>query len=216
MRVRPETKARTRGEILKAARRLFAERGFARASTRELSRSAGIAAGTLFNYFPTKESLALELLGESIERGLATWHARRRSGASLVEELFDHVACGLAELEPYRASLGEILETALSPFRSLPAVPGGERFRLRHLETVDALLREHGHSEGVGPVSMHLYWTLYLGVLAYWSADGSPHQEDTLGVLDQALGMFAGSLVLDGTEDRTHEEAGGEEPPRIG
>jgi Tetracyclin repressor-like, C-terminal domain len=41
---------------------------------------------------------------------------------------------------------------------------------------------------------MQLYWTLYLGVLAYWAADASPNQEDTLALLDQSLKLFVASL----------------------
>ena len=39
-----------------------------------------------------------------------------------------------------------------------------------------------------------LYWTLYTGVLAFWACDASPHQEDTLAVLDHYLRAFVGSL----------------------
>ena len=39
-------------------------------------------------------------------------------------------------------------------------------------------------------MAMHLYWTLYLGVLAFWSRDESPNQEETLVILDQSLRLF--------------------------
>jgi len=41
---------------------------------------------------------------------------------------------------------------------------------------------------------MQLYWTLYLGVIAYWAADDSPNQEDTLALLDQSTKLFAGLI----------------------
>jgi len=43
--------------IMDAALRLFTERGFHGTSTAEISKEAGVATGTLFNYFPTKEDL---------------------------------------------------------------------------------------------------------------------------------------------------------------
>jgi hypothetical protein len=43
-------------------------------------------------------------------------------------------------------------------------------------------------------VTVQLYWTLYLGVLAYWAADESPGQEDSLTLLDQSLKLFVASL----------------------
>src|SRR5688500_250807 len=115
MRVTSQTKLETRRRILDAGRRLFAARGFEQSSTRELSTAAGIAAGTLFNYFATKEALALALVGEAFERAEAKFLAERRAGAVLDEELFAKIASELRELEPCRAWLGEVIESALSP-----------------------------------------------------------------------------------------------------
>lgn len=43
--------------IMEAALKLFTERGFHGTSTSEISKEAGVATGTLFNYFPTKVDL---------------------------------------------------------------------------------------------------------------------------------------------------------------
>ena len=43
-------------------------------------------------------------------------------------------------------------------------------------------------------MTMHLYWTLYLGVLTFWSSDNSPNQEDSLAVLDHSLKAFVATL----------------------
>jgi AcrR family transcriptional regulator len=53
-----------RNAILDAATRLFAERGLAAAPTSEISRRAGIAEGTLFTYFGTKDDLINSLYRE--------------------------------------------------------------------------------------------------------------------------------------------------------
>lgn len=42
---------------MEAALKLFTERGFHGTSTSEISKEAGVATGTLFNYFPTKVDL---------------------------------------------------------------------------------------------------------------------------------------------------------------
>ena len=46
-----------RNAILEAATRLFAERGLSAAPTSEISNWAGVAEGTLFTYFRTKDDL---------------------------------------------------------------------------------------------------------------------------------------------------------------
>ena len=54
--------------IMEAALKLFTERGFHGTSTAQISKEAGVATGTLFNYFPTKEdlinSLYIEVKGQ--------------------------------------------------------------------------------------------------------------------------------------------------------
>jgi AcrR family transcriptional regulator len=53
-----------RNAILEAATRLFAERGLAASPTSEISRQAGVAEGTLFTYFETKDDLINALYWE--------------------------------------------------------------------------------------------------------------------------------------------------------
>jgi AcrR family transcriptional regulator len=50
---RPERRA----AIIKAVRRLFAEKGFHGTTTRELAEAAGVSEALLFKHFPTKEAL---------------------------------------------------------------------------------------------------------------------------------------------------------------
>jgi len=50
--------------IMEAALKLFTERGFHGTSTAQISKEAGVATGTLFNYFPTKEDLINSLYVE--------------------------------------------------------------------------------------------------------------------------------------------------------
>ena len=53
-----------RNAILDAATRLFAERGLTAAPTSEISKIAGVAEGTLFTYFKTKDDLINALYRE--------------------------------------------------------------------------------------------------------------------------------------------------------
>lgn len=193
MRITPRAKEATRARILDAARGLFATRGFDASSTRDVARAARIAAGTLFNYFPSKEALAMELVAQSLEGVESEFERARRPGAALDEELFAFAMCGLRRLEPQRAYLAEVLESALSPFAA-PSDGAAETMRRAHLETIERLLAERDELGEPSFVSMHLYWTLYLGVLAFWSRDASPRCEDTLAVLDRSMKLFVASL----------------------
>jgi len=54
--------AARREQILGAATRVFAEKGFGRATTREVAREAGVSEGTIYNYFEDKESLLMAIM----------------------------------------------------------------------------------------------------------------------------------------------------------
>jgi AcrR family transcriptional regulator len=60
-----------RNQILDAATQVFAEKGFHRATIKDIARVAGIADGTVYNYFENKTALMLGIfdrLNESDQR----------------------------------------------------------------------------------------------------------------------------------------------------
>ena len=209
MRVTAETKAATRQRIVEAARQLFAAKGFEAGTTRDLADAAGIATGTLFNYFATKEAVLAALAAEAANEAAAEFAEKTLQEGSFEEELFAFIAAGLRKLKPLRKHLTVLLETALSP---LIATSSGEEpsLRLAHLETVARLAKKHGLGE-LGPVALQLYWTLFTGLLVFWANDRSPKQEDTLALLDDSLAMFVGGLKK-GTDGPSVNQKGRVEP----
>jgi AcrR family transcriptional regulator len=193
MRVTAEAKAATRCRILEAARNCFSKVGFEAATTRDIAKAAGIAAGTLFNYFPTKEAIALALVAEALGEASRRFESRA-GGESMEEDLFALIAAELRSLRPHRTYLRPVLEMALSPLARSEVSPVGEQIRVEHLEAVERLIVARIPGQPPSPTVLNLYWTLYTGVLAFWTGDSSPHQEDTLAILDHYLRAFVGSL----------------------
>lgn len=191
MRITAEAKTATRQRILTAAAELFQKQGWNRATTREIAQAAGIANGTLFNYFQSKEAVAAALIEQALA-GAYEESARRRTGReSLEEDLFSLIWTGLKKLRPYRNFLAPAAEAIFSPLAQ-PARDGASAgLRTSHLEAAEKILAEHGVPRPLPAVVLQLYWTLYLGVFAFWAADGSPHQEDSLALLDRSLKLFA-------------------------
>lgn len=198
MRVTAETKQATRQAILQTAQKLFSQQGFEATTTRDIARAASIGIGTLFNYFPTKEAIAHYLISAAYELAVQKFSQDRDhvevDGLTFEEELFAHIAAALRKLKPFRKYLAAVLDAELSP---LAAGQNGDltTFRTTHLETIGQIAARHGQSESLSTVALQLYWTLYLGVLAFWSQDASPRQEDTLALLDQSLAMFVAWLT---------------------
>lgn len=69
------------------ALRLFAERGFDAVTVNEIAEAAEVAKATLFAYFPTKESLALDSVGGDDLTGIV---ARRPADQTFLEALRAH------------------------------------------------------------------------------------------------------------------------------
>jgi len=57
--------SRRRDEILKAAARIFAEKGYAGSTIKEIAAQADIAEGTLYNYFDGKREILLAIVNAS-------------------------------------------------------------------------------------------------------------------------------------------------------
>jgi len=190
MRITAEEKEATRERIEAAALELFRTRGFEATTTRDIAKQAEIAVGTLFNYFTAKEAIVIAMAEEGLAKAQVT-AAKQPVAETLEEDLFALVAAELRQLKPLRKFIAPVLETALSPLAT--AVNGDAGLRVVHLESVARIARAHGVAE-VSSVALQVYWSLYTGVLAFWAADKSPRQEETLALLDNSLHMFAAWL----------------------
>jgi len=69
MRINEQAKQQTRQRILATAAELFADKGFEESTTREIAQAAGLATGTMFNYFPSKETMAMTMVTEALRQG---------------------------------------------------------------------------------------------------------------------------------------------------
>ena len=89
-----------RRQILDAAAELFAHRGFAGATTREIAAIVGTTETVLFRHFPTKESLYAAILDRQVpESGLQRWleGLSEIAGRKDDEALFAAVASAILE-----------------------------------------------------------------------------------------------------------------------
>ncbi|MDD5762005.1 MAG: TetR/AcrR family transcriptional regulator [bacterium] len=88
-----------RGAILSTASRLFAEKGYGNATTAEIAREAGVAEGTLYHHFGSKDGIFLTLFDETMEgylAGIEALLARGTTGRETLSALarfhFDYVS----------------------------------------------------------------------------------------------------------------------------
>lgn len=194
MRITKEAKEKKRKEILETAGKLFAFKGYEQTTTRDISKACGMAKGTLFNYFNSKETLAMTLVAQAMESGRQTYLQRKSGDETLVEELFLLVASELRALRPYRLYIGPVLESGMSIFTKKSACPAGDQVRQVHLKTVETALASHGFTTIRNSIAATLYWSLYLGILAHWSGDQSENQTETLSLVDYSMQVFVNTI----------------------
>jgi AcrR family transcriptional regulator len=68
---RSERRARTRAQLLSAAARVYARRGFAGATLDEVAEEAGYTKGAVYDHFGSKDKLLLALLDEHLSAQIA-------------------------------------------------------------------------------------------------------------------------------------------------
>jgi len=81
--LRERKKKQTRQVIAEAALRLFSERGFDSVTVAQVAKAADVSDATVFNYFPTKESLFFGQM-QSFEEALIQAVRERQGGESVL------------------------------------------------------------------------------------------------------------------------------------
>ena len=81
--VSEEHKERRREQILEGARRCFARHGYEGATVARLEKEIGLSRGAIFNYFPNKAALFVELAVETSRRVTDIWLKRASAPCSM-------------------------------------------------------------------------------------------------------------------------------------
>lgn len=168
-RTQAERSATTRGALIEAARRLFAERGYAAVGTEEIVRDAGVTRGALYHHFSGKKEL-LAAAYEQIEREIA-------------EQVTSGVSPGAGPLETLSEGAQLFLDRCLEPevqriaLLDAPAVLGWEQWR------------EIGARYGLGLIAALLTAGIESGEVRRQPVDPLAHA--LLGALDEVAMLVA-------------------------
>ena len=195
---RAANKKAVRDRIVKAALSLFQSKGFDATTTKAIARKAGIAEGTVFNYFKSKDDIALHFFEQEVDHAMAAVRDNPRlRKAPLEEKLFALVHSQLEYLAPYERFIGSALIHALKPASPLgPFSHRAMELRHRYLRFVEELIAESvpPKQNPLGFLAPEVFWIYYLSALLYWLCDSSPEKQNTLAFLDRSLTMGAAML----------------------
>ncbi|MDQ3687909.1 MAG: TetR family transcriptional regulator [Acidobacteriota bacterium] len=196
---RAQNKQEIRERIVKAALSLFQTKGFDATTTKAIARKAGIAEGTVFNYFKSKDDIALHFFEQEVDQAMAAVRDNPRlRKAPLEEKLFALVHSQLEFLAHHERFIGAALIHALRPASPLgPFSHRSQELRHRYLGFVEELIGESAPKNRRGPLTFfapEVFWIYYLGVLLYWLNDTSEGKQNTLAFLDRSLNVGVSML----------------------
>ena len=149
-----------RDEILAIAAQLFAERGFAATTVREIADAAGILSGSLYHHFDSKESIGDEILSGFINDVLADYRAAVTSGGSPADVLEQIVRSTSRTLSRHRAALA-MLQNDWSYFSAQPRF-GYLRKALVEIERTWVTQLERGQQDGTFRADLDAWLTYRL------------------------------------------------------
>lgn len=154
----------TRDEILQAARRLFAERGYARTSVRDIAQAAGVSTQTVYDSIGTKQALVVRLNDLiDAESGIGAIAGRAASSSDPAEVVSATARVSRALLE----HCGDILHALVSGAAAEPdltaALDEGQR---RHLGGAAMIV---GRLDDLGALSPDLDQAAAIDTLAVLS-----------------------------------------------
>ncbi|PMB45661.1 TetR family transcriptional regulator [Fischerella thermalis CCMEE 5205] len=76
-----------RKELLMKSFDLFAQKGYAAITMREIAKELGVSTGTLYHYFPNKEALFLQLVEEQTRQDILKFLAEAGDAKNLAERI---------------------------------------------------------------------------------------------------------------------------------
>jgi AcrR family transcriptional regulator len=129
-----------RSEILDAARRVFAHRGFANATVDEIAREAGIAKGTIYLYYKSKG----DVYAAAAREGLLELHEQMVSNVRGAVTAFDKVRAFIETKTKYFERNVDFFRLYYAELNDLAAHASGvnEESQRLYLEQIDLLRTE--------------------------------------------------------------------------
>lgn len=158
-----------RAEILEAARAVFVEQGCDGASMQQIAKAAGVSAGNIYRYFPSKEALIVSVCELSEDGHRSKFAAASAENASPLGTLFaigDDAFEQFAEPTALQSTM-LMLESALVAARNPEFGPAVEHHATQLRQSLEDLVRATQEAGEVDPrVNARAFAELLLSVVS--------------------------------------------------
>jgi AcrR family transcriptional regulator len=197
---KPSKSEETRGRILEAALSVFRERGFEKATMREIAAAAGVAVGAAYYYFDSKDAIVMAFYERSQGEMHAGIEAALDKAKTLDARLRVIIGTKFEYFAPNRQLLAALTahtdpDHPLSPFSAETAA-----IREQDVASFERAARESGVKlpATVAPYLGRLLWMYQMGLILFWVYDKSEGQERTRLLYEKTLKMLLVTLKLAG------------------
>lgn len=191
---------RTRTRILEAALTTFRERGFEKATMREIAVEAGVATGAAYYYFDSKDAIVMAFYQRAQEELRPSLEALLDRSRTLEDRLRAIITHKLEYFLPNRKLLGA-LTAHTDP--SHPLSPFSEETRSIREQDLTLFNRAVNESKvklpkNIAPYLPRLLWLYQMGIILFWVYDYSQHQRRTSVLFDKTLRIIVLTLRIAG------------------
>lgn len=160
--LKEQEREKRRELILEAATTLFSKKNFSEIGMRDIAEEAGISPASIYRYFPNRDAILLEVLGQDINEGRLKQLQRLEQGANSIEEFAIGIVDFFFDKEATLHMLAHFLlnekvdEQALNRFRL------NQKFFLEHFAS---LLKNIGISIENIEEFAEIFFTSVLGII---------------------------------------------------
>jgi AcrR family transcriptional regulator len=201
-------KARRRQQILVAAKRVFADKGFGKATMEDIAKEAELSAGTLYLYFKNKNELNSSL-GLRVLQFLLVRLDHLHNDATLdLRDKIHHLKTALYdvyEFDPLVLRNFFILQSSevlndLSP-QLIEEIKGGAKKALQKIESIFHQGIQHGICIDLKAKKIaNIVWSLFSGIVMWESTqeDMANHPSVVKPMLDTAFEIFENGIMIQG------------------
>jgi AcrR family transcriptional regulator len=191
--VDPQLHRTRRKAITEAAARLFAARGFARTTTAEIARAAGISTGTLFYYFPDKQAVFRALFEQDIpvSRSLFEAHADTADPLASILDVVTALAAPACD-ETAPGLLVELLRQVGEDRQLVEVVATNDAIVQDGLATLIVKAAERGQTDRDLDAGEAARWIRMIVDAVYLNAGDAP-EADPLPMLRLVVTRFLGA-----------------------
>jgi TetR/AcrR family transcriptional regulator len=208
-----------RRQILESAERVFVCKGYHTATVDEIARDAEFAAGTIYNFFESKEDLYIRVIEKVVREFIDLFESAVAAKKTPTEAIAALIRLKLTHFEAHRGFFRVLFET--SPASRVDPSEMFHRncadWRNKYITTVSEIFKcgiKNGEFHDLDPLYMTLCFEgIMHAFMSYWSWQEPDEPLDVR--IEKLTETFVGRIRIEpGSAPRPTKKAGGTTPKR--